>query len=79
MSDLSQMERQQAEETTVADAASRNTDEAAAGVSGDAGESGGQAPDISEYFDPVEIDALGEIGNICMCSSATTMYALLGR
>ena len=79
MSDLSQMERQQAEETTVADAASRNTDEAAAGVSGDAGESGGQAPDISEYFDPVEIDALGEIGNICMGTSATTMYALLGR
>lgn len=35
--------------------------------------------DISGYFTPEEIDALGEIGNICMGTSATTMYALLGR
>lgn len=35
--------------------------------------------DISEYFSPTEIDALGEIGNICMGTSATTMYTLLGR
>ncbi len=35
--------------------------------------------DISEYFTHQEIDALGEIGNICMGTSATTMYALLGR
>ncbi|NLA86779.1 MAG: flagellar motor switch phosphatase FliY, partial [Clostridiales bacterium] len=35
--------------------------------------------DITEYFTPVQVDALGEIGNICMGTSATTMYALLGR
>jgi flagellar motor switch protein FliN len=35
--------------------------------------------DISAYFGPDQIDALGEIGNICMGTSATTMYALLGR
>lgn len=34
---------------------------------------------ISDYFNHDEIDALGEIGNICMGRSATTMYALLGR
>lgn len=35
--------------------------------------------DISEYFNHDQVDALGEIGNICMGTSATTMYALLGR
>ncbi len=35
--------------------------------------------DISAYFSGDHIDALGEIGNICMGTSATTMYALLGR
>ena len=35
--------------------------------------------DTTGYFTPDEIDALGEIGNICMGTSATTMYALLGR
>jgi flagellar motor switch protein FliN/FliY len=35
--------------------------------------------DMSGYFTDDEIDALGEIGNICMGTSATTMYALLGR
>ena len=35
--------------------------------------------DIGQYFSPVEIDALGEIGNICMGTSATTMNMLLGR
>lgn len=35
--------------------------------------------DISLYFNAPEVDALGEIGNICMGTSATTMYALLGR
>jgi flagellar motor switch protein FliN/FliY len=35
--------------------------------------------DISKYFNADQIDALGEIGNICMGTSATTMYALLGR
>lgn len=35
--------------------------------------------DITSYFTPDQIDALGEIGNICMGTSATTMYSLLGR
>jgi flagellar motor switch protein FliN/FliY len=35
--------------------------------------------DVSAHFTPDQIDALGEIGNICMGTSATTMYALLGR
>ncbi|SHH83610.1 flagellar motor switch protein FliN/FliY [Sporobacter termitidis DSM 10068] len=35
--------------------------------------------DITGYFTPDQIDALGEVGNICMGTSATTMYALLGR
>lgn len=35
--------------------------------------------DITAYFTPEQIDALGEIGNICMGTSATTMYSLLGR
>lgn len=35
--------------------------------------------DITEYFNDVEIDALGEIGNICIGTSATIMYKLLDR
>ncbi|MPM03699.1 hypothetical protein SDC9_49966 [bioreactor metagenome] len=35
--------------------------------------------DITKYFSPEETDALGEIGNICMGTSATTMNMLLGR
>jgi flagellar motor switch protein FliN/FliY len=35
--------------------------------------------DISQYFSAGEIDALGEIGNICIGTSATTMSALVGR
>ncbi|NLT15781.1 MAG: flagellar motor switch phosphatase FliY [Clostridiales bacterium] len=35
--------------------------------------------DITEYFSHDQVDALGEIGNICMGTAATTMYALLGR
>lgn len=35
--------------------------------------------DITQYFSADQVDALGEIGNICMGTSATTMYALLGR
>jgi flagellar motor switch protein FliN/FliY len=35
--------------------------------------------DITEYFTHEQVDALGEIGNICMGTAATTMYALLGR
>jgi flagellar motor switch protein FliN/FliY len=34
---------------------------------------------IKDHFTEAEIDALGEIGNICMGASATTMHALLGR
>lgn len=32
-----------------------------------------------EYLTPEEKDILGEMGNICMGASATTMYTLLGR
>ena len=35
--------------------------------------------EIAEYFTHEQVDALGEIGNICMGTAATTMYALLGR
>lgn len=38
-----------------------------------------RAEDITKYFSSEEIDALGEIGNICMGTSATTMNMLLGR
>jgi flagellar motor switch protein FliN/FliY len=34
---------------------------------------------ISEYLTSDEIDALGEIGNICMGTSATTMSSILGH
>lgn len=33
----------------------------------------------SPILSPQEIDALGEIGNICMGTSATTLYTLLGQ
>jgi flagellar motor switch protein FliN/FliY len=33
----------------------------------------------SQYLTPEEKDILGEMGNICMGASATTMYTLLGR
>ncbi|NCB27436.1 MAG: flagellar motor switch phosphatase FliY, partial [Bacteroidia bacterium] len=46
---------------------------------GDALETEGRTEDISRYFSLEEIDALGEIGNICMGTSATTMNMLLGR
>ncbi len=35
--------------------------------------------DITLFFTPDEIDALGEIGNICMGNSATALNMLLGR
>ena len=35
--------------------------------------------DISLFFTPDEIDALGEIGNIAMGNSATALNSLLGR
>ncbi len=34
---------------------------------------------VSDYLNDVEVDLLGEIGNICMGSVATTMYTLLDR
>ena len=37
------------------------------------------AEDISEYLSTDEIDAIGEIGNICMGTSATTMSSILGH
>lgn len=39
----------------------------------------GRAENILEYFSPEEVDALGEIGNICMGTSATTLNMLLGK
>lgn len=36
-------------------------------------------PNVSELLTPVEIDTLGEVGNICMGAVATTMYTLLDR
>ncbi len=35
--------------------------------------------DISLFFTPEEIDALGEIGNICIGNSATVLNMMLGR
>jgi len=35
--------------------------------------------DVSEYLTTDEIDAIGEIGNICMGTSATTMSSILGH
>ncbi len=35
--------------------------------------------DLNSYFTRDEQDALGEMGNICMGTAATTMYTLLGR
>lgn len=48
---------------------------------GDTGAASGNQPpvEIGAYFTPAEIDALGEIGNICMGTSATTMNMLLNR
>lgn len=42
-------------------------------------DSDAQGEDLSQYFNPAEVDAIGEIGNICMGTSATTMYTLLNR
>lgn len=36
-------------------------------------------PKESLILSPEEVDALGEIGNICMGTSATTLYTLLGQ
>ncbi len=38
-----------------------------------------ETEDIYQFLDPVEVDALGEIGNICMGNSATTMSNVLGH
>lgn len=37
------------------------------------------APSIDQYLNPMEIDALGEIGNITFGSAATALSTLLGR
>lgn len=39
----------------------------------------GALPDINEFLTDVEQDALGEMGNICMGTAATTMYTLIGK
>ncbi len=36
-------------------------------------------PNIDDFLTQIEQDALGEMGNICMGTAATTMYTLLGR
>ncbi|MDO5112382.1 MAG: flagellar motor switch phosphatase FliY, partial [Clostridia bacterium] len=36
-------------------------------------------PELDDYLTKSEQDALGEMGNICMGTAATTMYTLLGR
>ena len=48
---------------------------------GDAAASATSAEDFSldSYFTRDEQDALGEMGNICMGTAATTMYTLLGK
>ena len=35
--------------------------------------------DVNAYLTEDEQDALGEMGNICMGTAATTMYTLLGK
>ena len=40
---------------------------------------GNDFPDTSDLLSPIEIDALGEIGNISMGSAATTLSTLLGH
>jgi flagellar motor switch protein FliN len=42
-------------------------------------ENNGAAESAGEVLTPEEIDTLGEIGNISMGTSATTLYALLGQ
>ena len=39
----------------------------------------GLSENISKYFTAGEVDALGEIGNICIGTSATTMSTLVGK
>ncbi|UHA73928.1 flagellar motor switch phosphatase FliY [Paenibacillus sp. 481] len=36
-------------------------------------------PSVEQYLDPIEIDALGEIGNITFGSAATALSTLLGK
>ena len=36
-------------------------------------------PDVNDYLDPIEQDALGEIGNITFGSAATALSTLLGK
>lgn len=57
---------------------------AAAAGGGDVGGGGGDAPSsddsgLSDILSDIEIDALGEIGNISMGSAATTLSTLLGH
>ncbi|GAC43138.1 flagellar motor switch phosphatase FliY [Paenibacillus popilliae] len=47
--------------------------------SGDSSEDEAKSPSIESYLDPIEVDALGEIGNITFGSAATALSTLLGR
>ena len=38
-----------------------------------------EVPNLDDYLSKSEQDALGEMGNICMGTAATTMYTLLGK
>ncbi|MDU5142122.1 MAG: flagellar motor switch phosphatase FliY [Paenibacillus dendritiformis] len=47
--------------------------------SGDSPEGEAESPSIDSYLDPIEVDALGEIGNITFGSAATALSTLLGK
>ncbi|MBG9793146.1 flagellar motor switch protein FliN [Paenibacillus dendritiformis] len=47
--------------------------------SGDSPEGEAEYPSIDSYLDPIEVDALGEIGNITFGSAATALSTLLGK
>ncbi|MDG0871145.1 flagellar motor switch phosphatase FliY [Paenibacillus thiaminolyticus] len=47
--------------------------------SGDSSEGEAESPSIDSYLDPIEVDALGEIGNITFGSAATALSTLLGK
>ena len=53
--------------------------EAAAGSSESSAESAASVSDIPDVLSEVEKDAIGEVANISMGSSATTLYSLLNR
>ena len=79
MSDLTQEEIDALVNSTKTATAQEQFEEAAGAVQDYDARDQAVQEDITVYFTPEQIDGLGEIGNICMGTSATTMYALLGR